>query len=183
MESKRLRTIFFFLLAYSLGFLTHWTLFKIKSQNFFVENKITDSNDRLPVAPHDLNNDDLMDALHRDMLERMGKSADDFPGRASDTENEMTDDYGLKDFLVRDINRREDDKFVYYEVPLINENGDKLELNVQVKNGIIEIQETSSGTNHQSQSSRSFSIEPGLKEDLASVINEKDKIIIKIPKK
>lgn len=193
MESKRARAIVYFFLAYSLGFLTHWGLFKFKNQNFSLsENREQlENSDRVPVHPEDLKGEDLLDALHRDMLERMGKRADDFPGRDqminphddfSHSDSEI-DSYGLKDFLVQDINRREDDKFVYYELPLLNEKGEKIELKVEVKNGIIEIVEKSVGANHQSESSRSFSIEPGLKEDRAQVINEKDKIVIKIPKK
>lgn len=187
MESKRVRLIVFFFLAYSLGFLTHWGLYKFKSQNFSLNNQKEHQAERIVVTPEELKSEDLMDALHRDMLERMGKEADDFPGKfhapPPPPSHEMLEDsYGIREFLVRDINRREDKDFVYYEVPLINENGEKLELKVDVKNGIIEISEKSVGANHESQSSRSFSIEPGLKEDRAQVINEKDKVVIKIPK-
>lgn len=188
MESKRSRYIIFFLLAYSLGFLTHWALFKFKSQNFSLTSAEVIEDERIPVGPDELRGEDLMDALHRDMLERMGKGADDLPGKfhapPEDVPERLNEEsYGLRDFLVQDIGRREDKDFVYYEVPLVNEQGEKVELKVEVKNGIIEIVEKSIGPNHEAQSSRSFSIEPGLKTDQAQVLNEKDKVVIKIPKK
>lgn len=192
MESKRTRYIIFFLLAYSLGFLTHWGLFKFKSQNFSLTSAGVVEDERIPVGPDELRGEDLMDALHRDMLERMGKAADDLPGKfhappedvPADVPEKLNEEsYGLREFLVQDIGRREDKDFVYYEVPLVNEQGEKVELKVEVKNGIIEIVEKSIGPNHEAQSSRSFSIEPGLKTDQAQVLNEKDKVVIKIPKK
>lgn len=187
MESKRVQLLIFFLFAYSLGFLTHWALYKFKEKNFTFNSDRSEQSERSPVNPEDLKNEDLMDALHRDMLERMGKNADDFPGKFKRGEKledvPSVESYGIRDFLVQDINRREDDQFVYYEVPLFNEHGEKLEVRVEVKNGAIEIHEKSVGQNHESESSRTFSIEPGLNEKSAQVINDKDKIIIKISKK
>ncbi len=99
-----------------------------------------------------------MDALHRDMLERMGKAADDLPGKfhappedvPADVPEKLNEEsYGLREFLVQDIGRREDKDFVYYEVPLVNEQGEKVELKVEVKNGIIEIVEKSIGPKHE----------------------------------
>lgn len=200
MNTSKWNYLFVFLFAFTVGFLTHWGLSQFKDQDQHLANQ-----DRIPVKPDELRPEDLMDALHRDMLSRMGreeraeieelneelkKAHDRFqltPDQNfhdSDLSSPFEEEsYGLKQFLVQDINRREDSKFVYYEVPLVNEKGEKLELNVVVKDGMIEITEKASGQNHQMESTRTFSLEPGLIESRAQVINEKDKVVIKIPKK
>lgn len=183
MKSLKLQALVFFVFAYSAGFLTHWGLYKFKSQNFSMISDIEQS-DRQPVAPEDLRPEDLMGMLHQDMLERMHSGQlDSGQNRENEKEENYNEDsYGLKNFLVQDINRREDKSFVYYEVPLINERGEKIELNVEVSDGVIEIKQKSIGENHQSESTRVFTIEPGLQNSKAQVINESDKVVIKIPK-
>lgn len=200
MNTSKWNYLFVFLFAFTLGFLTHWGLSQFKDQDVHVANQ-----ERIPVNPEELRPEDLMDALHRDMLSRIGREeraeieqlneelqqnhdrfqlTPDQGFEDSDFPNSFSEEsYGLKQFLVQDINRREDGKFVYYEVPLVNEKGEKLELKVTVKDGMIEITEKASGKNHQLESTRTFSLEPGLIESRAQVINEKDKVVIKIPKK
>jgi hypothetical protein len=200
MKTTKWNYLFVFLFAFTLGFLTHWGLSQFKDPDIHVANQ-----ERIPVRPDELGAEDLMDALHRDMLSRMSRDErvemneleeelkkahdrfqlmPDHDFQDSDFSNRFEEEsYGLKQFLVQDINRREDSKFVYYEVPLVNEKGEKLELNVTLKDGMIEITEKASGKNHQSESVRTFSLEPGLIESRAQVINEKDKVVIKIPKK
>ncbi len=182
MKLAKRELIILIIFCYSLGFLTHWMLFKYKENKFSFETQ----EDKMPVHPKDLRPEDLMDALHRDMLDRMGKSSDrDFNFHHNFSNQDQIDEnhsYGLKQFLVEDINRSEDEKFVYYEIPLLNEEGERVELNVSVKEGMILISKKSTGENHQMESTRSLSIEPGLIASEAKVIQEKEKIVIKVPK-
>jgi hypothetical protein len=117
------------------------------------------NNYHFPVNPDDFDHDKLLDAarkMEQQMIKQNGVLAPELTG----------------------IERREDEQFVYYDIPLsANEKNDH-ELKVDVKNGVISIKEHSENT----ESVREFSIGPGLDESRANIINSNDRISIKIPK-
>ncbi len=84
------------------------------------------------------------------------------------------------------LSQREDGQFVYYEIPLNENIGDKHKLNVDIKDGVIKISEELKSDEEgsvETSSERIFTIDPALDSTKAQVINEKNKIVIKIPKK
>ncbi len=175
MNKQKKFGIIIFVLAFSLGFLTCWGLEKVTRRN-----GAGSLAERVPVHPNDLSQHDLMGALHKDMLDRLEKE------RGGD--EDLPPDFALigpssRDGLSPFYTRREDDKFVYYDLSLNSENGVKKELNVKVNNGMVEVTEKSTSENSAFESTRAFTIEPGLQNDQAQVLNEKDKVVIKIPKK
>lgn len=80
------------------------------------------------------------------------------------------------------IKESEDSHFVYYTIPIDSE-GKNSKLNVEVKDGYIHITHESSDVGFSASSEQVFPIAPHLDENKAEVINEKNKIMIKIPKK
>ena len=161
---KRILNIKIFIAVsfFCIGFLTNHLLVKYKMTHLMTENKV----DRFPINPSDFDHSKMLETI-----ERMNE----------DEENSM-----MAMGNIGEINQREDDKFYYYEIPLKNINGANQKLNVEIKNGMIRISEdlkTSGTRSIQSSSERLFSIDPGLDIDKAEVINEKNKILIKIPKR
>ena len=120
--------------------------------------------ERFPINPDDFD--------HKSMLESIA--------RMNDEGGEAMIEMG------GDIGQHEDDKFFYYEIPLKDPSGAEQKLNVEIKNGMIRISQdlkSSGDAIIQSSTERMFSIPPGLDGERAEVINEKEKIVIKIPKK
>lgn len=154
--------VFIAIIFFCIGFLTNHLLVKYKTNTVVVENK----EERFPINPSDFD--------HRSMIESIERM------------NEEEDGSMMAMGNMGEVTHREDDKFSYYEIPLKNINGANQKMNVEIKDGMIKISEdikTSGNTSIQSTSERMFSIDPSLDGDRAEVINEKDKIVIKIPKK
>jgi hypothetical protein len=147
--------IFVGIICFCLGFLANHYLTKLV---FHSEEIKTADNEHFAVNPDDFDKDKMMDAMKR-VQQDMMKDAD----------------IGVE---IKGVDRREDDKFVYYDIPL-NANEKNHELKVNVQDGMISIAENTPN----SQSERQFSIDPGLDETKADVQTLKDKISIKIPKK
>ncbi len=80
------------------------------------------------------------------------------------------------------IQESEDANFVYYAIPIEND-GKNSKLNVEVKEGYIHIIHEAKDEGFSASSEQVFPIAPNLDENKAEVLNEKNKIIIKIPKK
>lgn len=117
--------------------------------------------ERFPVKPEDFDHEKLMDAFSN-----FDKSMQSF-------ENDFQ-----KEMQVTGVERKEDDKFVYFEIPL-NANEKNHELKVSVKDGMISIKENTPN----SEAERQFSIDPDLDGNKADIQTLKDKVLIKIPKK
>lgn len=81
--------------------------------------------------------------------------------------------------MAEGVERREDDQYVYYDILLNDRERRDRELKVDVSNKIITITETTKDV----QSMREFNIEPGLDESHAQILQSKDKVSVKIPKK
>jgi hypothetical protein len=147
-------------LGFSLGFLTNHLLTKTS----FHSHELSDSEreERFPVKPEDFD--------HNKMLET-------FKNLQKDMEKDLDSDMQL-DMKVTGVSRREDDKFVYFDIPL-NASEKNHELKVSVKDGMISIKEMTPN----SESERQFSIDPDLDDTKADVQTLKDKISIKIPKR
>lgn len=125
--------------------------------------------DRYPVNPDDFD--------HRKMIEAMRESDHFRP-------DEKIMDSGAS--VLGDISQREDDKFVYYEIPIIKEAGINHELKVEVKEGMIKISEMLKDSTNpmiETNAERMFSIDPELDSAMAEVKNENNRVLIKIPKK
>ena len=145
--------LFIGLVFFCLGFLANQILANLQVRHS--EITATNPRDRFAVNPDDFDHDKMLDAMNRlqqDMMKEAGP-------------------------VIAGVNRREDDKYVYYEIPL-NARELNRELKVSVKDGMVSISENTKNA----QSEREFSIEPGLNEAQAEVLNLKDKISIKIPK-
>lgn len=118
--------------------------------------------ERFPINPDDYDHDKLMDAFQN--LQK---------GMMKDFDQSMQ-----MNMKITGVERKEDEKFVYYEIPL-NASEKNHELKVSVKDGMISIKEMTPN----SESERQFSIDPELDETKADVQTLKDKILIKIPKR
>jgi len=80
------------------------------------------------------------------------------------------------------IKETEDSHFVYYTIP-IEDDAKNTKLNVEVKDGYIHITHEAKDEGYSASSEQVFPVAPHLDENKAEVLNEKNKIIIKIPKK
>jgi hypothetical protein len=80
------------------------------------------------------------------------------------------------------IKETEDRDYVYYAIPIESE-GKNSKLNVEVKDGYIHITHEAKDEGFSASSEQVFPVAPNLDETKAEVLNEKNKIIIKIPKK
>lgn len=107
--------------------------------------------EQVSINPDDFDHDKLMDAARK-------------------MKQEMT---------TEGVERREDDRYVYYDILLSARERSDSELKVNVNNKIITIIETTQDV----ESTREFNIEPGLDEGQAEVLHSKDKVSVKIPKK
>lgn len=88
--------------------------------------------------------------------------------------------------IIGEITQREDDKFVYYEIPVNQSANTNHELKVEVKEGFIRIAEISKSTGEatiETNAERMFTIDPSLDSALAEVLDQKNKVLIKIPKR
>lgn len=147
--------VFIAVIFFCLGFLTNHYLVKIKNSPGMAKLEMAFEEERFPVNPADFDHSKMLDSF-------AGASA-----------------LGI-------VSQREDDKNVYYEVPLAGADGVNRKLNVEIKEGMIKINEDVKDHNNgvfETSSERMFSIDPMLDADKAEVINEKDKIVIRIPKK
>lgn len=149
--------IFVGIVCFSLGFLAN---------HFFARSAVpmraldqTTVADQYAINSDDFDHDKILEAMKSMQQNMMGAQANNLE--------------------ITGVNRREDDHFVYYEIPLNDKEKNQGELKVNVKDGMISIAENTRNT----QSERQFSIDPGLEDSKANVITEKDKILIKIPKK
>lgn len=126
----------------------------------------TERDERFPVTPDDFDHQKLIDAF-----KGLDKNMQDMH---QDLEREL----GWGDMQISGIERKEDDKFVYYNIPLSAKEKNH-ELKVSVKDGMISIKEVTPN----SESERQFSIDPELDATKADVQTLKDRITIKIPKR
>lgn len=125
----------------------------------------TEREERIPVTPEDFSPEKMLEALSsmdRNMADMQRSLEEDFSN-------------GIK---ITGVERKEDDKNVYYEIPL-NASEQNHELKVTVKEGMISIREMTPN----SESERQFSIDPGLDDSKAEVKTLQDKVLIRIPKK
>lgn len=151
------------MICFILGFLIHLLYTKTE----FHKQVLSDSerDERIPVTPEEFSPEKMMEAfssMDRDMAEMQRSLEEDF-------------NTGIK---ITGVERKEDDKFVYYEIPLKASERNH-ELKVTVKEGMISIRELTPN----SESERQFSIDPGLDDSKAEVKTLQDKVLIKIPKK
>ena len=131
---------------------------------------LASSEERFPVDPEDFD--------HNRMLETIERMSEGDTQRIEDSMRGAT--------ILGEISQREDDKYVYYDIPQKGQDGVNHKLNVEIKNGMIKISEdlkSSGDAMIETSSERMFSIGPGLDGDKAEIINEEARIVIKIPKK
>lgn len=140
------------IVCFALGFLTNHLMTRINFHSQVLDDSERD--ERFPVNPDDFDHDKLVD-----VFKTMEKSLQQ----------------GMQ---ITGVDRKEDDKFVYFEIPL-NASEKNHELKVSVKGGMISIREMTPN----SESERQFTIDPDLDETKADVQTLPDKIRIKIPKK
>ncbi|MBC7427853.1 MAG: hypothetical protein H7336_04520 [Bacteriovorax sp.] len=139
-------------------------------------NKGKTSGERFPVDPDDFDQSKMMETI-----QRMQKEAESgFNGLEKDLDEAGTGAGAL--------NQHEDEKYVYYEIPLKGHDGTNHKLNVEIKNGLVRVSEDTKdqGGNSMSESSseQMFTLDPRrVDADKAEVLNQKDKIVIKIPKR
>lgn len=160
---KRLLTpnkFFVAIIFFCLGFLTNHLLVK---QNQGPSHAMVNE-ERFPVNQADFDQKSMLE-----MINRMN-----------------SDDSSDSIAPLGEVAHREDEKYFYYDIPLKGQDGNTHKLNVELKNGMIKISEDSKSQGDsvvETSSERMFSIDPRLDGDKAEVINEKEKIVIKIPKK
>jgi len=150
---------------FCLGFLTNHLLVK-----FSPPKNLARHEERIPIDPNDFDQKSMLDTIARMQQ-----------GMQNDMQEDMMDMSG-----GIGVDQREDDKFVYYDIPLKGSDGNNHKLNVEIKDGMVRIKEDtdSQQSGHvQMSSERMFSIDPNLDSNRAEVINNPDKITIKIPKK
>jgi hypothetical protein len=123
--------------------------------------------DRIPVNPTDFDIDNMHDSFAKKMNDEV-----------------VEDDSNLIDLNAFNLtpNRKEDDLFVYYEIPL-QKNAKDNKLNIEIKDGFIHLKSDSKDKSMTSSMEQVFSIDSNLDDKKAEVLNEKEKIVIKIPKK
>lgn len=154
---------FIAVIFFCLGFLTNHLLTKLNRNQVQVVN----TEERFPVNPDDFDHEKMMETIKR-----------------MDDENFGADMRGASTLGI--ISQRQDDKYVYYDIPLRGDDGTNHKLNVEIKDGMIKITEDIKDEKVgllETSSERMFSVGPGLDADKAEVINQKEKIVIRIPKK
>lgn len=161
---RKIFTTKFFIavIFFCVGFLTNHLLTKINRPNIQVVN----TEERFPVNPNDFDHDRMMETI----------------ARMSDDEG--ADLKGASSLGI--ISQRQDEKNVYYDIPLKGDDGTNHKLNVEIKDGMIKISEDIKDNSNgilETSSERMFTIDQGLNADKAEVINQKDRITIRIPKK
>lgn len=157
-NSKIFIAIIFFILGISVN---HFS----KIGFHFKSDKIEDG--RIPLSPNEIDDEKL--------AEYFRARQNPFHDRAQD------------DLVIEDVgpSRREDDQFVYYDIKIDKSSNNKL--SVEVKDGLIHLKSLSNnsaqGSSFSSSMEQVFSIDSNLDDKKAEVLNEKEKIVIKIPKK
>lgn len=124
--------------------------------------------ERYPVNPDDFDS--------RKMIEAMRES--------SPNEPTLPRDSGAS--IIGEITQREDEKFVYYEIPVNQSANTTHQLKVEIKEGFIRIAEISKSTGEdivETNAERMFTIDPSLDSALAEVLEQNNKVLIKIPKR
>lgn len=174
MSNSKKTNIFIAVIFFCLGFLTNHLLVKFVHNPTVVTGAATD---RFPVDPDDFDQSKMLDTI-----QRMQKETEQGFG---DIERELNQAGNVG---IGAIGKREDDKFFYYEIPLKNQDGSQNKMNVEIKDGMVRITEDTKheGSNSamQSSSERIFPLDTSRYDaNKAEVLNQKDKIIIKIPKK
>jgi hypothetical protein len=164
---KRLFTpnkFFIAIIFFCLGFWTNHLLVKNRGLSLSTVSQVAHRDqERFPIDPADFDQQNMMNTIKR-----------------------MREEGELGASGMGEVAQHEDEKNVYYDIPLKSENGSNHKLNVEIKNGMIKISEDVKAEGDamvQTSSERMFSIDPGLDGDKAEVINEKEKVTIKIPKK
>lgn len=155
---------------FCIGFLTNHLLVKfVHNSSAELTDVVAGADDRFPVNPNDFDHEKIMDTIKR--MER-------------GSEHGLESSMGSPSLIAR----REDEKFEYYDLPLKGQDGLNRKLNVEIKDGIVKVREVIKNqvedSISESISERMISLD-SMKLDInrAVVLNEKDKIVIKIPKK
>ncbi len=161
--------IFIAIIFFCVGFLTNHLFVKFIHNPTRLAELAAGPEERFPVDPNDFEHERIMETIKK--MENNGSLG---------MESVMADN--------AQITEREDEKFEYYEIPLKGHDGTNRKLNVVIKDGLVRVREESSNKNEnsmsESSSERMFTLDPRrLDIDRAEVINEKEKIVVKIPKK
>ena len=162
-KAKILAALFFF----CLGYLGNNLVDRVRQ----VGPRTIEGVERFPVDPNDFD--------HRKMIEAMNES------RGQDQKAQFDQQVAAVS-MMGDINQREDEKFVYYEIPINKEADTYHELKIEVKQGMILITEflkDKKNPINETSAERMFTIDPELDSTAAEVLNEKERVLIKIPKK
>lgn len=124
--------------------------------------------ERYPVDPDDFDSRKMIDAIKES---KAGEWSQPFDSGAS---------------IIGEITQREDEKFVYYEIPVNQAANTTHQLKVEIKKGFIRIAEISKATGQEiveTNAERMFTIDPSLDSALAEVLEQNNKVLIKIPKR
>ena len=161
--------VFIAIIFFCVGFLTNHMLVKFVHNPARLVEMSAGPDERFPVNPNDFDHDKIMETIKK-MENQAGRSIESAMGGSSI------------------IAQREDEKFEYYDIPLRGHDGANRKLNVVIKDGLVRVTEDSiSNDSHslsESSSERMFTLDPRrLDIDRAEVLKEKDKIVVKIPKK
>ena len=162
--------LFIAVVFFCVGFLTNHLLVKfVHNPTTQIQEAFAGPADRFPVHPEDFDHDKIMETI-----ENMDR----------------TSPLGLEDPLGGPgvIVQREDENFEYYDLPLKAHDGSDRKLNVEIKDGLVIVKEVSKikteDSFSESTSERLITLDSNLLHaDQAEVLNQKDKIVIKIPKK
>jgi hypothetical protein len=152
--------LFIGLAFFCLGFLVSNQLVSINRSPSITYDKA----ERFPVDPDDFDHEKMLESLRRTQGDQSLFGAS----------------------RLSEIEQKEDEDYVYYNIPLQSQDGTTHKLDVEVKNNMIRITEDlrdQRGADIETSSERVFSIDPRLNPDEALVLNEKDRIVIKIPKR
>jgi hypothetical protein len=159
LSSRLVVAVLFFLVGFYLNvYLNHKNSVSNISQNI---------EDRVPVNPTDFDIDKMHDSFAKNLNDEV--------------ESEDSNVIDLTAFNLTP-NRKEDDLFVYYEIPL-QKNSKNNKLNIEIKDGFIHLKSDSKDQSMSSSMEQVFSIDSNLDDKKAEVLNEKEKVVIKIPKK
>ena len=146
--------------CFLLGFFTHLFLTRANFHYSPLSHE-----DRIPVSPEEFD----QTHMNGDLEQRFGLDRQHSP------------DIEVENFDLSP-KRREDDKFVYYEIQTSKYIKDN-KIIVQIKDGYIHLSLEAKGENVAQSMEQVFSIDSNLDDAKAEVLNEKDKIIIRVPKK
>lgn len=159
--------LFIALIFFCVGFLANHLLVKLVPHPISTAQTRPEASERFPVDPDDFDQEKMLETIQE--MQKDGEGMESAMGLGS-------------------IVQREDEVFEYYEIPLKDHRGSNRKLNVEIKNGLViikeEMEKQQGNSFSESSSEQMFSLDSRrLDIDRAEVQNEKDKIIIKIPKK